>query len=131
MDHFEIPEELRIPRYGVKPWHDRDLLAEEAESAPERVFIACLAYDMPSVMDDRFWEGTAVDLERLLSGSEMPSARIFQKNFAWRNAVGTMLGRAAKLHPDLITKKTVRGGNVWKLDVNGIEALRQTDDVAF
>jgi hypothetical protein len=82
-------------------------------------------------MDDRFWEGSAVDLERLLTGSAMPSAAIVRKHFAWRNAVGTMLGRAAKLHPDLVTRKRIRGRNLWRLDLNGLMALQQTDDVAL
>ena len=117
IDHFEIPESLRSARYGVKPWHDRGLMQEEKEHTPESVFLSCLAYDLPSVVDEQFWEGKAIDLERLLTGSEMPSASQFRKLLSWQHACGAYLGRLATSNPEIVTRRRVAGSTIWRIDV--------------
>lgn len=124
-DNYEIPEHLRIPRYGVKPWHDPDLLREEQEGTPEAIFLSCLKHDLPSIMekDEQFWDGPAIDLERLLTGQAMPSRDQFRKLLNWQHACGTHLGRLLLSHPTVLTRRTKRGQTIWRIDVKALADL--------
>ena len=125
IDNFVIPEELRIPRYAIKPWHDPELLREDQEATPEAVFLSCLKYDLPAVLepDEPFWEGKAIDLERLVLGQAMPSRDQFRKLLNWQHACGVYLGRIAKRHPDVITDRKRNGYTVWRIDVEALKSV--------
>lgn len=122
IDNHTIPEDLQLPRYGVKPWHDPELLKEEAEESEEVVFLGCLQHDLPTVMEPgvQFWEGTSLDLERLLTGNEMPSSVRMRKLCSWSKAVGTYLGRLARRYPTAITRRRISGKTKWRIDVEDL-----------
>ena len=106
VDNFDLGD-IAAPRFGVNAWHDPEILDEEAESSTEMVFLQHLVHDMhlhPDVEDA--WEGTAVELQRLLEDEVSFSHMHTRKLLGWgARACGTYLGRLAKRYPDCISFK--------------------------
>lgn len=116
IDTFEIPKCIKSARYGVKAWHDKDIIDSEGESSVEQRFYDILMFDLPTIdteVDE--WKGKSTDLERLLLGAAMPSVNQTRKILAWQGALGTYLGRLAKQYPTQFTRRRVRGNNIWEI----------------
>lgn len=122
IDTFVVPERMRNARYGVKPWHDPELMAFEQEHSQEEMFWSIIQHDLPSIMEKKetVWEGTAVDLERILTGGAMPSRDQSRKLLSWPGACGTFLGRIHKNHKTQIDRRMRRGQTVWKIDLASV-----------
>jgi hypothetical protein len=109
--NWEVPKEMRHPRYGMKTWHHPELLLALDALAPETRLL--------SLIDEIFfrdhmeklgngiragyrakdrWEGTAEELENRLRADEAFGYEA-QKLFSWPTACGTYLGRLGKKHP--------------------------------
>ena len=121
IDNFELGS-YAAPRYGVKPWHDAALLECEQETAPEYILLQCLRHDLPLVLSGAVvWDGTALELERLLTATAMPSREQTRRILSWPAACGTYLGRLAKRYPKGITKRLIRGITRWTLDLGELK----------
>ncbi len=121
IDNFNV-NGLSAKRYGVKPWHDPELLNLDQETSPPSMLYEIIRNDLPPVFDkDSEWEGSALDLERVLTGFEMPSRDVAKKLFRWNGACGSYLGRL-NVNSSLIKKRIVRGQNRWTIDLDGLRA---------
>lgn len=114
LQHWEIPEELQHPRYGVKEFHHPQLLAALRQTAPEERLLEIIDIAVFNGMDgscSEAWQGTAVELEQELLRTD------FQREVAsllsFNSASGTFLRRLSQNHPDRIRSKTVRGRTRW------------------
>lgn len=124
IDNAELGD-LTGKRYGVLPWHDKSLLEQECETAPEQILMQILSHDLPQWEQEKaVWHGTALDLERILTANHMPSRDQARKILHWPAACGTYLGRLAK-SGSVVTKKISSGRSVWTID---LEALRAQND---
>jgi len=117
VDHFEIPARMQDPRFGVKAWHDPILIAEEDEDSDETAFLCCIQHDLPEIFADPAWEGKAIDLERLLTGTHMASIVKTRQLLRWGKACGTFLGRLVKTHPDIVSCRVTRGHTLYRIDM--------------
>lgn len=117
VDDWEIPARLRSARYGVKSWHDPVLLSQEEESSVENQFLDVLVFDLKTIEDGEFWQGSSNDLERVLLGASMPSINTTRRLLSWKNATGTYLGRLASKHPDVVTCRKRKGINQWRIQL--------------
>lgn len=125
IDNFDM-NGLSAQRYGVKPWHDPELLNQESETSPESMLYEIIRNDLPLVYgNEPKWEGSAMDLERVLTGSEMTSRDIARKLFKWNGACGTYLGRLCK-KSDKVSKRIISGQNRWIIDLAGLRAEAAT-----
>lgn len=117
VDTYEVPNDLRHERYGVKSWHCPALLDAVEDTAPEVSLLACLLHDLPTLglPDPTAWSGDATDLERLMTASAMPSAMIVRRLLSWPGAMGTYLGRLAKTKPKVVKRKRVKGTSQWHI----------------
>jgi hypothetical protein len=108
---FELPEELQDDRYPVKTWHHpklREALEEISDECSLLALIDEVIWEDPA---RKQWEGTATDLQALLAKESRIRSRA-NKLLGWQNATGTLLGKAAILRPERISKK--RSPNVRK-----------------
>lgn len=121
IDNYVVPERLRNARYGVKPWHDPELLSFEREHSQEETFWNIVCNDLPMIMEPGVttWTGSATDLERILIGSAMPSREQTRKLLSWPGACGTFLGRLLKGHGTNLARRTSRGKTVWVIEPEG------------
>jgi hypothetical protein len=102
LQRFEIPDELRDGRFGIKTWHHPRLLADLDALAPETRLLALVdqavftALDLgggPTGVPPEFWSGTAEELERRLVSSHFDYEA--RRLLSWPGACGTFLGRLA------------------------------------
>jgi hypothetical protein len=112
LQSWEIPDELRSARYGVKEYHHKVIIDALSELSPEakleQIIDACLFYDDLQ----RSWTGSASELENALT-SDTSMGYEAKKLFAFNTACGVYLARLAKKAPHRFTKKHGSDGNSW------------------
>ena len=119
IDNWEIGA-LAAPRFGVKAYHDKELLEAEDETAPDVTLLELLRKELvPMFASETDWKGTALDLQTILTDRAVcGSAAVASKLFYWAGACGTYLGKAAKRKPKAISKTIVRGISRWRINFN-------------
>lgn len=132
--NWEVPEEIRHPRYGMKTWHHPELLSALDALAPETRLLSLIDevfftdYEVNhgscrSIGEAReSWQGTAEELERFLREHGTFGYEA-QKLFSWPTACGTYLGRLAKKHPNRV--KPDRNSNSRKWILHPQQARRE------
>lgn len=112
MNKWEIPEDLRDTRFGVKAYANPELLEVFDENAPELVMLELM---------DRAWfsgdskqqavRGKATDLQSQLVATESLVSFEARRLLYQNNTCGTYLGRLAVRCPDRVVKHGCGNGN--------------------
>ena len=110
LNEFEIPKTMRDPRYGVKSWHNPELLEQLTGESPEQRLL--------NIIDETLWQEkdackvqvqcTADELERRLRST--PFAFAVDKLLYFSSATGVYLSRLEKRGDGRVTHKSA-GGN--------------------
>ena len=98
VDAWSIPEELKSQRFGIKHFHNHELLSQLDSLAPEEKLLSII--DQYIVFSGLPWTGKSADLERRITDHDCPYSREAQKLFSWASACGTYLGRLHKRYPN-------------------------------
>lgn len=111
-NEYAIPEEIEDDRYGVKHYHNPDILFALNALTPEM--------HMLSMIDDYLlnglaWNGTASKLMAELTDKECPCVFEARKIFNWPTACGTYLGRLHKNLPNRVEKYRHQGERYWRI----------------
>ena len=134
LSSWEIPANLRSPRFGVRHYHHPELLEALNRTAPEHRLLA-LVDDIhfrrkglaPLPMA---WQGTAEELERNLMGDESFRRQV-QQLLQFNSACGTYLGRLEAKPGSRVTKRTINGYTRWTIapptDGTGGEVTQVSD----
>jgi hypothetical protein len=124
--NWEIPTEIRHPRYGMKTWHHPELLLALDALAPETRLLSLIDEVLFTVHENETgyikskskprdtWVGTAEELEMLLRDHSAFGFEA-QKLFSWPTACGTYLGRLAKKHPTRVEPDRSSNARRWTL----------------
>jgi len=116
---WEIPIELRSPRFGITHYHHPEVLSILDEMAPE--------YRLLNLIDDTFFsaheliktpssmELTAEQIEGALTSHLTNCSHEARKLFSWPAACGTYLGRLAKKRPDRVKSHRTAESRLWVL----------------
>jgi len=124
LSKWEIPTDIRHPRYGMKTWHHPELLLALDALAPETVLLSLIeqvlfpdeessnGYFRSKAEDS--WEGTAEELKRLLC-AHLTLGHEAQKLLNWPTACGTYLGRLAKRYPTRVQPDRSSDARKWVL----------------
>ena len=114
LQQWEIPQDLRHPRYGVREFHHPQLLAALRQTAPEERLLEIIDITLFNSMDSSIaepWQGGALDLEQELLRTDFQ--REITALFSFNGASGTYLRRLSNDHPDRISSTVVRGRTRW------------------
>ena len=98
LTEWEIPEDIRCQRFGVRYFHHPELLEEINDLSPEERFmgfIDLVLFDNGASMNGS-WTGKAIELQHELTDQDSPVQREAQKLLGWNCACGSYLGRLAK-----------------------------------
>ena len=122
IDNWELGP-LAAPRFGVKAYHDRELLEAEDETSPDITLLEIIRKEIiPMFPSETEWSGTALDLQTILTDRSIcSSAAVASKLFYWAGACGTYLSRASKRKPKAIAKRCVNGIHKWTLNFNELK----------
>jgi hypothetical protein len=132
--NWEVPKELRHPRYGMKTWHHPELLLALDALAPETRLLSLIDEVLFTEHENELgggnlvtrsrakdsWQGTAEELESLLR-SHPAYGYEAQKLFSWSTACGTYLGRLAKKHPTRVEPDRSSNARKWFLRRAGMQ----------
>jgi hypothetical protein len=114
LQDWEIPLEIRHPRYGVKEFHHPQLLVALRQTAPEERLLEIIDITVFNGMDSSIaepWQGGALELEQELLRTDFQ--REVTALFSFNGASGTFLRRLSNDHPDRISSTVVRGRTRW------------------
>jgi VirE-like protein len=129
--HWEVPTEMRHPRYGMKTWHHPELLLALDALAPETRLLSLIDetlftdHETPgnlitSSKAKDLWQGTAEQLERLLCDNPTVGYEA-RKLLSWPTACGTYLGRLSKKHPPRVQQGQRSDARRWILRRAGMQ----------
>jgi hypothetical protein len=112
---FEIPEEIRGTRYGVKEYHHPDILDVLNALSPEQRLMDIIdarlfQFNMPGS-----WKGTAIDLERELTDETCSMRLEARKLFNFYNAGATYLARLANKEPTRFRQHRTNSKRLWEI----------------
>ena len=116
LESWEIPEELKSPRFGIIHYHHPDLIRELDQIAPEFKLLEMIEetlFDTPLSCND--WEGKSEELARILKQKESPCGYEARRLLENTGRCGTYLGRLQKKHPTRISFRTVNGYKIWTI----------------
>lgn len=122
IQNWDIPDEMRSERFGVKEYQDPEILSILESLSPE--------FQLLSLIDAEIWgptqaglhgltpkedhkDMTAEAVERLLTNST--SSYEARRLLSWPNATGTYLGRLAKKRPDRVKKARTGHERLWMI----------------
>ena len=118
LENWEIPEELKSSRFGVKHYHHPELIWDLDQTTPEFKLLEMIdeaLFDTPLYCKD--WEGKSEELARLLKQKESPCGFEARKLLEYPGRCGTYLGRLEKKHPTRISFRTVNGHRIWTIRI--------------
>ena len=118
LDTSTHPADLQDQRTGAKAWQNPDVLARLHRISPEQRFqellLQCSAVE-DAIKTKGFWEGTAAELEQLLTAHYAPTAHAARSLLSWGGACGTFLGRLEKSGASDISNRLVHGIARWRI----------------
>lgn len=118
LQNWEIPQDLRSPRFGIRHYHHPDLLEALNRTAPEYRLLALMDAiyfrEQSLRLSPMNWEGSAEDLEKQLNSDES-FRRQAQQLLSFNSACGSYLGRLASKASSRVTKRVLRGKTLWTI----------------
>jgi hypothetical protein len=121
---WEIPEDLKCSRYGVRHYHNPGLLGDMKINSPEDTLL--------EIIDLRLWtsrmegerpkpfRGSATELQAKLEGSASGYASgyatVFRQLFHYNGACGSLLAKLERRLPQRFGKRTLHGRSIWKIE---------------
>jgi hypothetical protein len=116
LDKWEIPKEIQCERYGVKHFHNHDLVHMLRRTSPEGHLAELIDEFILERLEKICWEGTASELEAKLCAEKSPCSAKARKLLTHPNSLGTYLGRLERLYPHWISQpRTESGKTVWRI----------------
>ena len=113
---WRIPDKLKDQRYGVRAWQNPELVEALQElSAEDRLLNLIDAAERDGKLQAP-WEGSAMQLEQLLSKHFAPN--LIGSLFSFTGACGTYLGRLKNRFPERFSRP--RGPNnshLWRIEL--------------
>jgi hypothetical protein len=117
---WEIPIELRSERFGITHFHHPELLRAIDDLAPENRLLTLIDTELFKEGNARHWEGSAMELEKLLTDRDASTSYTARQLFSFNTACGVYLGRLAKKAPTRVSERRGHGGQRrWYINADG------------
>ncbi len=113
---LRIPDALKSDRFGVKAYHDPELLGLLAEQSPEAKLLEMIDEVIFPPSKEKDWEvcrHTAEELKARLTASQFSSTA--SKLLDWTGATGSLLQRLAGRFPDRFERKKSGNRITWRI----------------
>ena len=127
LNEFEIPEDMRSVRFGVREWHHPTLTAELFDDTPAAELLRIIdaleitepptnrklwQVDSDSKAPGESWEGTAFDLEKLLL-SDFCTLQREAKRLFMHSKVDRLLARLREDEPHRVAHRRTKLARHW------------------
>lgn len=123
LENWEIPEALRVDRYGLRPFHHPDVVEALRQGRPELRLLDLIdadyfrfSADLADAQPRAPWDATAAEIERHLTRVDGPVAKQASQLLRHHTHCGTYLSRLVTAHgTGRVTRRTVRGNNRYSI----------------
>ena len=113
---WTIPAPLLSERYGVTHYQHPDILREIDALSPESKLLTLIDSVLFQPGGCSQWEGTANDLERVLTGKDCEMQMESRRLFSFNTACGVYLARLSRKYPSRIEKQLYHSNNrLWRI----------------
>ena len=112
IENYEIPEDLRESRFGVKAYQDPDLVEILKEMTHENRLMALM--EIIVIPENGSWKGTLEELETALF-EDSTFKRQIEKLLYYPTALLTYIRRLQKSMPERVRHYKSSGKNKWEL----------------
>jgi hypothetical protein len=113
--NFDVPDDCRSRRYGVKAWQHPEIVAILNDGEPEAVLL-CLCDEMLFTGERKPWRGTASALERELTEDGSACVAQAKKLFKSATSCGILLGKLADKYPLRIQNARKGSSRDWIIE---------------
>ncbi len=122
LENWEIPEALRVDRYGLRPFHHPDVVEALRQCRPELRLLDLIDADyfrfpegLAGTQPRAPWDTKAEQIETHLTRKDGPVAKQASQLLKYYTNCGTYLSRLVDEAPDRVTSRTVRGINRYTI----------------
>ena len=112
---FNVPEEYRARRFGVKAWQHPEIVSILNDGEPEFVLL-CIADDILFADGRKPWEGTASALEKQLTEDGSACLAQARKLFKTATSCGILLGKLADKYPLRVRRDRKGNSRDWIIE---------------
>ena len=112
---WEIPAELRSPRFGITHFHHPEIVAALNDLAPEKRLLQLVDMEIFADGAPEAWEGTAAELEARLTRDGSGCAREVRRLLNFPNACGSYLARLANARAPRVEKHRSANERGWTI----------------
>jgi hypothetical protein len=121
LNRWRIDAPLVSQRYGITHYHHPDVVQQLGELTPETRLLQLIDAEIfksviPSGSRPIPWEGTALELEKDLTGSSSGVSHQARQLFSWQGSCGTYLGRLRKLYPMRLSYHRTDHDRKWTIE---------------
>ena len=111
IENWEIPEDLRSPRFGILHYHHPELLEALNALSPEMQLLEMIDKELfdYAYTEVKPWPGTAASLHARLTEQDSKVRKQADTLLYSPVACGTYLARLVTKHPDRVTKRRING----------------------
>lgn len=123
LNEFEIPEEKVSQRFGIKHYHDPELVEALTELSPQEKLLDMVVEMFSNAREaherlanaNGYWVGTALELEKKLK--ECYGDALCKQVIPHVNSLGSHLRNLASQRPDVV-RQLRRVGGKWKWEIS-------------
>ena len=120
---WTIPQNLVSARFGIQHFLHPDLVEQISSLAPEAKLLDLIDTELFAAGNSATWQGSAAELERLLSRENSDSRRQADKLFSFNTACGVYLSRLAALFPKRFIHKRRSERAYWIINPPGSDGV--------
>ena len=135
LKNWEIPDDLRSDRFGIKEFHHPTIAAALTEAQPEQQLLAIIdeelfprpvrgSHPLNGINYQRkheAWKGSAEELAARLNDNDCRFRKDAEKLLYFSSACGTYLGRLKKSRPDRVTCTCSHNKRTWQIQPPCVE----------
>ena len=112
---WEIPSEIRAPRFGIKHFHHPEIVAALNALPPHEQLLGLIDRTLFPTGEGKAWLGTAAEIESLLTAADNPSAADAKRLFSYPTACGFLLGAVAKANEGRVKCRRTATERRWQI----------------
>ena len=112
---WEIPAEMKAERFGIKTYHNPELMLKMRELQPEQRLLSLIDDCLFRYHKKHDFEGPSISIERMLTEDGYSLCHEARNLLRAQNSCGTYLGRLTKYKDARVTQRLLHGQTLWKV----------------
>ena len=116
LETWEIPAEMKAERFGIKTYHNAELMLKMRQLQPEERLLSLIDDCLFRHHRKYSFEGPSISLERLLTDDAYSLAHEARHLLRAQNSCGAYLGRLTKYKEPRVFQRVLHGQTLWRIE---------------